>query len=76
MGGMSIQRQAIIWAVVITVFVLMLWLLKGILLPFVSGMAISFFLVPLSDNLEDYGLSLLAATATFTLSLIHFSFPT
>lgn len=64
---MSIQRQAAIWAGVISVFILMLWLLKGILLPFVAGMAIAYFLDPLADRLERYGLSRLAATALITI---------
>ncbi|MDP1627820.1 AI-2E family transporter [Parvibaculum sp.] len=64
---MSIQRQTIIWAVVIATFILLLWLLKGILLPFVAGMAIAYFLDPLADRLESYGLSRLAATATITV---------
>lgn len=70
MGGMSIQRQAIIWAAVIGVFILMLWLLKGILLPFVAGMAIAYFLDPLADRLEKYGLSRTAATATITVAFL------
>ena len=48
---MSIQRQIAIWAAVIAVFIAMLWLLKGILLPFVAGMAIAYFLDPLADKL-------------------------
>lgn len=64
---MSIQRQVAIWAAVIVVFVLMLWLLKGILLPFVAGMAIAYFLDPLADRLEEYGLSRGAATGVITI---------
>ncbi len=64
--GMSIQRQAVIWVLVITLFVVMLWLLKGILLPFVAGMAIAYFLDPMADRLESYGLSRGAATGTIT----------
>ncbi|MBX3446908.1 MAG: AI-2E family transporter [Parvibaculaceae bacterium] len=64
---MTIQRQAIIWALVIAVFAVLLWLLKGILLPFVAGMAIAYFLDPLADRLEKYGLSRLAATALITV---------
>lgn len=67
---MSIQRQIAIWAAVIAVFILMLWLLKGILLPFVAGMAIAYFLDPLADRLEGYGLSRGAATGVITISFI------
>ncbi|HAC59404.1 MAG TPA: AI-2E family transporter [Rhodobiaceae bacterium] len=64
---MSIQRQALIWASLIAVFILVTWALKGILLPFVAGMAIAYFLDPLADRLEKYGLSRLAATAVITV---------
>ncbi|ABS64933.1 protein of unknown function UPF0118 [Parvibaculum lavamentivorans DS-1] len=64
---MTIQRQAIIWALFIALFVAGLWLLKGILLPFVAGMAIAYFLDPLADKLESYGLSRLAATGMITI---------
>ncbi|MBO6904345.1 MAG: AI-2E family transporter, partial [Parvibaculum sp.] len=67
---MSIQRQAIIWAAVIGIFILMLWLLKGILLPFVAGMAIAYFLDPLADKLEEYGLSRIAATGMITVAFL------
>ncbi|MEQ8267835.1 MAG: AI-2E family transporter [Parvibaculum sp.] len=67
---MSIQRQALIWALVIVLFALLLWLLKGILLPFVAGMAIAYFLDPLADRLESYGMSRLAATGTITITFL------
>lgn len=64
---MSIQRQFAIWTIVIGLFVLTLWLLKGILLPFVAGMAIAYLLDPLADRLERYGLSRLLATTLITV---------
>jgi len=67
---MSMQRQIAIWAAVIAVFIVALWLLKGILLPFVAGMAIAYFLDPLADRLEEYGLSRGAATGVITISFI------
>lgn len=67
---MSMQRQIAIWAAVIFVFIVVLWLLKGILLPFVAGMAIAYFLDPLADRLEEYGLSRGAATGVITVAFI------
>ena len=67
---MSIQRQLIVWAVVALVFVLMLWLLESILLPFVAGMAIAYFLDPMADKLEEWGLSRLWATSVITIFFI------
>jgi predicted PurR-regulated permease PerM len=67
---MTIQRQFAIWALFIGLFVLGLWLLKGILLPFVAGMAIAYLLDPLADRLEGYGLSRLLATTLITVSFL------
>jgi len=69
---MSIQRQAMIWAAAILVAVFALWLLKGILLPFVAGMAIAYFLDPLADRLERHGLSRLMATTLITVFFVLF----
>jgi predicted PurR-regulated permease PerM len=43
------------------VFVLALWLLSEILLPFVAGLAIAYLLTPLTDRLERLGINRLAA---------------
>lgn len=68
---MSMQRQTAIWIGAVFVFALLLWLLSGILLPFVAGLALAYFLDPLADRLEERGLSrLMAATiisVVFTL---------
>jgi len=49
---LSPGRQALFWAAVLVGFTLFLWVLKGILLPFVLGMAIAYFLDPIADRLE------------------------
>ena len=67
---MSIQRQALIWILAVITTVLMLWLLKGILLPFVAGMAVAYCLDPLADRLEAMGLSRLMATGVITLVFV------
>lgn len=64
---MSVGRQTAIWIGGILVFVLMLWLLKGILLPFVAGLAVAYFLDPFADRLEARGLSRLTATAVISI---------
>ncbi|HEX4766401.1 MAG TPA: AI-2E family transporter [Lichenihabitans sp.] len=60
---MSLQRQIFIWAVVLCVFVYILYALSGVLLPFVAGMTIGYLLDPLANRLERWGLSRLGATA-------------
>src|ERR1700730_11409325 len=49
------------------VFVLSLWLLNDILLPFVVGMAVAYFLDPVVARLQRLGLSRTLATTTVTI---------
>ncbi|OAN50762.1 AI-2E family transporter [Paramagnetospirillum marisnigri] len=56
-----------IWAMGAVAFLVMLYLLRSVLLPFVAGMAIAYFLDPLADRLERAGLSRILATAIITL---------
>jgi len=51
---MSPERQLRVWLIGFGVFVALLWLLAGVLLPFVAGMAIAYFLDPLVDRLERW----------------------
>lgn len=67
---MSVGRQAMIWAGVAIFFGLTLHLLSGIMLPFVAGMAMAYFLDPVADRLEDMGLSRMAATTLITVLVI------
>ncbi len=53
---MSVREQLRWWAGIAALFVLMLWLLGDVLLPFVMGGAIAYFLDPLADRLEARGL--------------------
>ncbi|HUL88280.1 MAG TPA: AI-2E family transporter [Pseudolabrys sp.] len=55
------QRQLIFWLAAVFLFVLALWLLSEILLPFVAGLAIAYLLTPLTDRLERAGVNRLAA---------------
>ena len=58
-GGM--QRQVVFWLAALVVFILLLWLLSPILLPFIAGLAIAYLLTPLTDRLERMGLHRVAA---------------
>jgi predicted PurR-regulated permease PerM len=59
---MTLQKQVTFWLVTLAVFILILWLLRGMLLPFVAGMALAYFLDPVADRLERLGLGRLPAT--------------
>ncbi len=67
---MTIQRQALIWVTSFLVFILLVWLLSGVLLPFVAGLAAAYLLDPAADRLEEWGLSRLAATTVITALFI------
>jgi predicted PurR-regulated permease PerM len=54
---MTAQLQARYWLLALAVLLLLVWLLSSILLPFVAGMAVAYFLDPPTDKLEERGLS-------------------
>lgn len=56
-----------IWLAIIIGFLLFLYLIKPILLPFVVGIGIAYFLDPAADRLEEEGLSRTYATCVITL---------
>ena len=56
-GGPTVQRSNVFWLSVLLGFGVLLWLLSSILLPFVLGMAIAYFVDPLVDRLERRGIS-------------------
>ena len=60
--GGAIQRQLVFWLAAFVVFVLVLWLLSEILLPFVAGAAIAYLLTPVTDRIERLGVNRLAAS--------------
>lgn len=61
----SAQRYRF-WLIGLVACLGLLYLLSGVLLPFVAGMAIAYFLDPLADRLERAGLSRMAATGVIT----------
>jgi predicted PurR-regulated permease PerM len=61
------QREWRFWLVGGGLFIALLWLLHGILLPFVAGMAIAYFLDPVADRLEAMGLSRRVAVGVIVL---------
>ncbi|MEC9344190.1 MAG: AI-2E family transporter [Pseudomonadota bacterium] len=59
----ALRRQILFWLAALTFLLFFLWLFSDILLPFVAGMALAYFLDPVADLLERWGLSRLLATA-------------
>ncbi len=58
---MTFERQVVFWLAALAAVVLLLWLLSGILLPFVAGLGIAFLLTPVTDRIERLGVNRLAA---------------
>ncbi len=59
---MNRERQALAWGVILVVFIAFIAIFRGILLPFVVGLGIAYFLDPLADRLERQGASRFVAT--------------
>ena len=51
-GSMTFQRQLLFWIGAFVLLVLGLWLLSDILLPFIAGLVLAYFLDPVADALE------------------------
>lgn len=58
------------WLVGLLVAGGLVWLLRDVLLPFVAGAAVAYFLDPLADRLERRGLSRTLATTLITLLFV------
>ncbi|AEI93194.1 MULTISPECIES: AI-2E family transporter [Roseobacter] len=65
--ALPIRDQLKYWGIATAVLLVALMFLGDVLLPFVLGGAIAYFLDPVADRLERLGLSRVAATAIITL---------
>jgi predicted PurR-regulated permease PerM len=64
---MTLQRQITFWLIAFLVVILVLWLLGPILLPFLAGLVLAYFLDPVADALERLGLPRILATFTILI---------
>ena len=72
-GPIFFPRQFIFWLGALAVFIMMLWLLSGILLPFVAGLAIAYLLNPLTDRLVKLGVNrMIAALLIIGVAVLAF----
>jgi predicted PurR-regulated permease PerM len=67
---MSAARQYRFWLAGFLLALIALYLLRAVLLPFVAGLALAYFLDPLCDRLEKWGCGRALAT---TIILIGFA---
>lgn len=66
---MRIEKQVLFWGAVAIAALLLIALLQDILLPFVAGLGIAYFLNPLANRLESLGLARIAASGLIILCL-------
>jgi len=66
----TFQKQVIIWTAAFAVLIMLLWLLGGVMLPFIAGLVLAYFLDPVADALERLGLPRLAATLVILICAI------
>ncbi|WP_101067361.1 AI-2E family transporter [Roseovarius salinarum] len=64
--ALPVKVQFKYWGIASAVFLVALWYLGDVILPFVLGGAIAYFLDPVADRLEDLGLSRGVAVAVIT----------
>jgi predicted PurR-regulated permease PerM len=53
----NLQRQALFWLGALLVLILVLWILRAVLLPFVAGLVLAYLLNPLANRLERAGMN-------------------
>lgn len=69
-SAIGLRRQVFFWLVALAIFIAFLMLFSSILLPFIAGMALAYFLDPVADRLERVGLSRLMATVVILVSFV------
>ncbi|WP_246658751.1 AI-2E family transporter [Mesorhizobium sp. J18] len=68
--AIAFRRQAAFWIGAFLVFILFLYVFSAILLPFLAGMALAYFLDPVADRLERLGFSRTAATVFILVAFV------
>lgn len=68
--GSDAKRQAYFWLGVVVFFIIFLLMFSSVLLPFVAGIALAYFLDPVAGHLERWGLSRLMATILILLLFV------
>jgi predicted PurR-regulated permease PerM len=68
--SVTLRRQALFWGAAAVALIIFLYVFSGILLPFVAGMALAYFLDPVADRLQRLGLTRLMATIVILFAFI------
>ncbi|MEM9342291.1 MAG: AI-2E family transporter [Pseudomonadota bacterium] len=68
--ALPVREQLTYWSIAAVVFVVVLWYLGNVLMPFILGAGIAYLLDPVADRLEKIGFSRIMATVTITFFAI------
>ena len=68
--ALPVRKQLTYWGIASAVFLVLLWALGDVILPFIIGSAIAYFLDPVADRLEKMGLSRVLATVVIFVFLL------
>jgi predicted PurR-regulated permease PerM len=68
--ALPVKDQIRYWGIATVAFLVILWFLGDVILPFVLGGAIAYFLDPVADRIERLGASRAVATTIITLSAV------
>ena len=66
----ALRRQIFFWLLALAVVIAFLMVFRSILLPFIAGMALAYFLDPVADWFERRGFSRLMATLAILITFI------
>lgn len=69
---MALSSRFFIWAGITLLFFAFIFAVKAVLLPFIIGMLVAYFLDPAADRLETFGLSRGISTGIITISFFSF----
>lgn len=70
--ALTVRQQITYWGIGFAVFILVMWSLGDVIFPFLTGIAIAYFLDPIADKLEGLGLSRVWSTIIITVSALIF----
>ncbi|WP_108482607.1 AI-2E family transporter [Oceaniglobus ichthyenteri] len=65
--ALPVHQQVKYWGIATAVFLILLWWLGDVILPFVLGGAIAYMLDPIADRLQRWGMSRVWATVVITI---------
>jgi len=68
--ALPVRQQVLYWGAAAAVFFFILWALGNVILPFIVGMAIAYFLDPVADRLQRVGLSRVMATLIISVIVV------